>query len=211
MNYPLLLTTITAASFALQSCENPADKTTDATVSDAKEKVVSDAKEGQVRYEFTPDSKILFTGSKVTGSHSGGFKSFTGHFTIGKNGEPEGNDHKVIIDMASTFSDHEKLTEHLKNEDFFNVPKFPTSTFDVTSINKENDSNYKVTGNLTLHGVTKSISFPAEVTSKGDLVYLHTKFDINRQDFGIKYAGKKDDLIRDEVVLEFDLKAKAAK
>ena len=65
----------------ISSCGNPADTTTDAEVTDAVEKETITTSEG-VKYVFTEDSTIGFTGSKVTGSHDGGFKTFTGHFTI---------------------------------------------------------------------------------------------------------------------------------
>lgn len=188
------------------SCENPADKTTDAKVTNAVEKSGATTSAG-TKYLFTPASQVNFTGSKVTGSHSGGFKAFTGYFTI-KDGTPVGDDHKVVIDMSSTFTDAEKLTGHLKSADFFDVEKFPQSTFDVTAIKKDSETAYTVSGNFTLHGQTKNISFPATVSQSGDTVKIDAKFDINRKDFGIVYAGKADDLIRDEVVIELKLEAK---
>jgi polyisoprenoid-binding protein YceI len=200
----LALALATPAIFV--SCENPADKTTTATVSDAVEKPGATSTAG-TKYVFTPASQVNFTGSKVTGSHSGGFKSFAGHFTI-KDGAPVGDDHEVVIDMKSTFSDDEKLTGHLKSPDFFDVEKFPESKFDVTSIKKDSDTAYTVSGNFTLHGQTKNISFPATVSQSGDTVKIDAKFDINRKDFGIVYPGKTDDLIRDEVVIELKLEAK---
>jgi polyisoprenoid-binding protein YceI len=199
--------TIPAALFALSlaSCENPADKTSDASVKDKVEKT-TDAAAG-TKYVFTPESKVDFVGSKVTGSHNGGFKTFTGHFTV-KDGKPVGNDHKVVIDMASTFSDAEKLTGHLKSADFFDVEKFPQSTFDVTEVKAGDNGAYTVAGNFTLHGVTKNISFPATVTQGTDAVTIKAEFDIKRKDFGIVYPGKAEDLIRDEVVIKLDLTAK---
>ncbi len=201
-----------AVSFAIvapvffAACENPADKTASAAVSEVVVKSAdSPAAEG-VRYVFLPGSGIHFVGSKVTGSHEGGFKEFTGHFTIA-DGEPVGTDHRVVIDMDSTWSDSERLTGHLKNADFFDVEKFPTSTFEATSIEKLGEGSYRVAGNFTLHGVTKNIAFPVTVTGNGPEVEIGAKFDINRKDFGIVYSGKTDDLIRDEVVIELKLKA----
>jgi len=195
-----------AAPAAFVSCENPADKTTDATVSEAVDKAGAPTASG-TRYVFTPDSQVNFVGSKVTGSHHGGFKSFTGHFTV-KDGAPIGNDHKVVIDMKSTFADDEKLTGHLKSPDFFDVEKFPEATFDVTELKKESETAYTIAGNFTLHGKTNNISFPATVSGNGEALLIHATFDINRKDFGIVYAGKADDLIRDEVVIELKLEAK---
>ena len=195
-----------AAPVAFVSCENPADKTTGATVSEAVDKAGAPTESG-TRYVFTPDSQVNFTGSKVTGSHHGGFKSFAGHFTV-KDGVPIGNDHKVVIDMKSTFADDEKLTGHLKSPDFFDVEKFPEATFDVTELKKDSETAYIIAGNFTLHGKTKNISFPATVSTNGGALLIHSTFDINRKDFGIVYAGKADDLIRDEVVIELKLEAK---
>ncbi|MEO5915766.1 MAG: YceI family protein [Luteolibacter sp.] len=194
-----------AAPLAFVSCENPADKTTDAKVSGAVEKTASN--ESGTKYVFTPASQVNFIGSKVTKSHPGGFKSFTGYFTL-KDGAPVGNDHKVVIDMKSAFADSEKLTGHLKSPDFFDVEKFPEATFDVTGFKKDSDTTYTVSGNFTLHGQTKNISFPTTVSQTGDTVKIDAKFDINRKDFGIVYAGMADDLIRDQVVIELKLEAK---
>ena len=159
--------------------------------------------------EFTGQtSKVEFTGSKVTGSHSGGFKTFTG--TAGLT--PDGSSLASLtadIDTASTWSDNEKLTGHLKAPDFFDVTKYPKATFVTTEIKPggEKGATHAVTGNLTLHGVTKSITFPATVVVKDGSATLTTSFALNRKDFGIAYAGMTNDLIRDEVVIKLDLKA----
>ena len=192
-------------TMSLVSCDNPADKTADAS---AKEAVVktADTAAGK-KYVFAPESKIGFTGSKVTGSREGGFKSFTGHFSI-EDGIPFGNDHKVVIDMNSTFSDDERLTSHLKSPDFFDVKKFPQTTFDVTELKKDSDNAYTISGNFKLHGVEKNISFPVIVSQDGGTVKIAATFDIKRKDFGIVYPGRAEDLIRDEVVIHLDLVAK---
>lgn len=200
------MTFLAAAAVAFVSCENPADKTTDAKVSNAVEKSPVSGETG-IRYVFTPNSKVSFIGSKVTRSHNGGFKSFTGYFTV-KDGAPVGNDHKVVIDMSSTFSDDDKLTGHLKSGDFFDVEKFPQATFDVTGMKKESETRYSIAGNFTLHGQTKNITFPATVSESGETLKIDSTFDINRKDFGIVYPGKVDDLIRDEVVIKLELEAK---
>lgn len=201
---PTHIASLFAAPALLFSCENPADKTTDAKVSTEVAKTAS--VETGVKFTFDPASKVNFIGSKVTRSHHGGFKTFTGHFTL-KDGEPVGNNHKVIIDMKSTWSDDEKLTGHLTSPDFFDVEKYPQATFDVTAVTKES-VGYTVAGNFTFHGVTKNISFPATVAKEGDGYRIHSKFDINRKDFNIVYPGKPDDIIRDQVVIELDLLAK---
>jgi len=212
MNFPLILGSSAIFALGLVSCDNPADKTAKAGVKDAVAKTDTGAV-GGTKYVFTPESKIGFIGSKVTASHIGGFKSFTGYFTV-KDGAPVGNDHKVSIDTGSLWVDagdpenSAKLTGHLKSPDFFDVAKFPTATFDVTELKKESDTSYKVSGNFTLHGVTKNISFPATVSKSGDNVKIASDFNINRKDFGIIYPGMPDNAIKDQVVIKLDLEAK---
>jgi polyisoprenoid-binding protein YceI len=195
-------THLSASSFLLLlSCENPADKTSAAEVSSAKEEASAS---GGTEYRFTDASTITFVGSKVTGSHQGGFKKFEGGFTV-SDGEPVAGE--FMIDMASTWADDDKLTGDLKSDRFFHVSEYPQSTFKVTEIKKTGDAAYQVSGNLTLHGVTKNLTFPTKVVMNEEMVNLTAEFDINRFDFGIKYPGKKDDLIRKEVVLKLDLEA----
>jgi polyisoprenoid-binding protein YceI len=187
------------------SCENPADQTTSATVGEAVE-IAADSTAKGVKYTLAPSSEIHFVGSKVTGSHDGGFKSFTGSFTVA-DGQLVGSENHVVIDMASVWSDDDKLTGHLKNEDFFHVEKHPESKFQLTSLKETGEGTYEVSGNLTLTGTTKNITFPATASMDGEKAKVHAKFDINRKDFGIIYAGMADDLIRDEVVVELKLEA----
>lgn len=196
-----------AAAFplAFASCKNPADDTVSATVTDAVEKTESGLA-GGVRYVFTDASEISFVGSKVTGSHDGGFRTFNGHFSIA-DGAPVGNDHRVVIDMNSTWSDNDRLTGHLKNEDFFDVENHPEATFDVTSVSQTSDTDFQVSGNFTLRGTTKNITFPTTVTQDGETIHINAEFDINRQDFGVSYEGAADDLIRDQVVIRLKLVA----
>jgi polyisoprenoid-binding protein YceI len=110
--------------------------------------------------------------------------------------------------MSSTFSDDERLTAHLKSQDFFDVKQFAQTTFDVTELKKDSDTTYTISGNFKLHGVEKNISFPATVSQDGETVKIAATFDIKRKDFGIVYPGMANDLIRDEVVIRLDLVAK---
>jgi polyisoprenoid-binding protein YceI len=197
---------LSSAALILSSCENPADKTDSASVSEAVKVAPAAEAASGVKYAFTPDSEILFTGSKVTGSHSGGFKSFTGNFTVAGNALA-GTGQKITIDMTSLWSDNDKLTEHLKSADFFDVAKHPESSFELTALKSVSEGKFEVSGNLTLNGTSKNITFPASAEVSGEKAKIHAKFDINRKDFGIVYAGKADDLIRDEVVIELKLGA----
>ncbi len=159
-------------------------------------------------WKIAPEgSKLEFVGSKVTGKHDGGFKTCSGEITLA-NGKIEGGSVTIEIDMGSVFSDTEKLTGHLKSADFFDVAKHPKASFVSTEVKAGGEGgSHTVTGNLTLHGVTKSITFAADITVDADKITVKSEFSINRKDFEIVYAGKVDDLIRDDVVLKLDLNA----
>ena len=157
---------------------------------------------------FNGDNSTLhFVGSKVTGSHDGGFKNFDGSITL------DGKMLKAVtvdIKMDSTFSDHPKLTGHLMSPDFFDVANHPKTTFVSTAIEEGGDggATHIVKGNLTLRGQTKAITFPVNVKHSDGSVNIKSEFSINRKDFGIKYPGKPDDLIRDDVLMKLDINAK---
>ncbi len=198
-----------APAALLIACGNPADETESATVGDAVEIAETDGipVEGTVTYTLLPGSEINFVGSKVTGSHDGGFNEFHGSFTVA-DGELASGPHRVVIDMTSVWSDNDNLTDHLKNEDFFDVENHPESSFVLTGVEAAGEEGgYLVSGNFTLIGNTRNITFPATATIDGEQVSIHAKFDINRKEWGVVYAGRADDLIRDEVVIELNLVA----
>ncbi len=194
----LFLVSVAATGLIVAGCSNPADDTESAKVADAVSNV--EAAVGAASYTISPDSKVSFVGSKVTGSHDGGFKAFDGMIAVadGKIVAPS----KVTIQMNSIWSDSDRLTGHLMSPDFFDVENIPTAEFAVTSMDGD-----EMTGNLTLHGVTKSITFKPEVMITDSEVTMKAEFDIMRFDFDIVYKGKADDLIRDEVVIKLDVTA----
>ena len=93
----------------------------------------------------------------------------------------------VKIETASLSTAMDKLTEHLLGPDFFNVREYPAAEFTSTAID-EADGAVTITGDLTLLGVTKSISFPAEVTTDGSGIELTAEFEIDRTEFGMDYS-----------------------
>ncbi len=165
---------------------------------------------GTKTYAFDQsNSKIGFVGSKVTGKHDGGFKTFSGTVKAPE-GAPEKGSVEVNIDTKSIYADNEKLTSHLLSKDFFEVDTYPRATFVSTKVETggANGATHTITGNLTLHGQTKGVSFPATVKVEGDTVSVDSEFAINRKDFGLLYPGKQDDLIRDDVLIKLNIKAK---
>ena len=211
----LLLVSALALPITLTSiaCEDPSANKPAATVGDTKSDVAKAADglataaktAGAKKFTFSGEnSTVEFTGSKVTGSHDGGFKTFSGEIAV-DNGRVVAV--STTIDMTSVFSDAEKLTGHLQSPDFFDIGNHPKSSFESTKIVSGDDGKATVTGNPTLRGVTKEISFPATIAVDASSVKVDAEFSINRKDFNIVYAGKADDLIRDGVVLKLHLKA----
>jgi polyisoprenoid-binding protein YceI len=183
-------------------CANPADDKPEAAVAEA-EPVPEATEAGQSFAIDTAQSTLGFVGSKITGSHEGGFNAFEGTIQV-VNNDPAASSVKVWIDATSLWADDDRLTKHLKSPDFFNVEDLPDATFESTAIEAATEG-HTITGNLTLHGVTKSISFPAQIEIGPDRVTAQAEFFVKRFDFDIVYPGKPDDLIRDEVVIKFDL------
>ncbi len=198
------------------ACEDPAankPRATTAQPSVNSTANVSDssavAAKGDVLPVTTENSTIEFVGSKVTGKHDGGFKAFSGTIDF-VNGKAEKSTVSVEIDMNSVFSDNADLTDHLKRADFFDVAQFPKATFTSTKIvadRAKGANSFNVTGDLTLRGVTKAVTFPATINVNETDVAVNADFAINRKEFAIAYAGMADDLIRDDVALKLELKA----
>lgn len=191
-------------------CSNPADEVPAAQVSPAGESLTAasespDNASSRV-YEIMEESSIGFVGSKITGSHDGGFKGFEGKVIL-VDGDPTLSKVEVEIDTTTLWADNEKLEGHLKSPDFFDVETFPTATF-ISSVIRRVDDSYTVIGNLELRGVTKEISFPAQIEMQAGQITANAEFSLMRFDFGIVYPGRSDDLIRDAVVVKLAIVAK---
>lgn len=203
----LAVATFVVATGALAGCEDPAKDKPAATVTSAKaaSTASSAAAEGSA-LALTSASKVEWVGSKVTGEHPGGFKKVTAKATL-DDGKPEGGTVEVTIDVSSIYSDSDKLTGHLLDDDFFAADEHPEAKFVSTKISKGGDgeATHTVEGNLTLRGETKGITFPATIAVEGDKASVKSEFSINRKDFGMAYDGKADNLINDLVVIKLDL------
>lgn len=203
-----VLTIVALAALVLVvACGNPATNKSQAVTGEATQ-ASSPKPAGAQNYSITPEnSKIEFVGSKVTGSHNGSFQKFAGeiHYT----GDVTTSHVTITMDSDSLTTDTPDLTKHLKTADFFDVAKYPQAKFESTAIKPGGDkgASHTITGNLTLHGVTKSVTFPATIAATPDAVTVDSSFSINRKDFGINFAGASDNLIRDDVVLALKIKA----
>lgn len=194
-------------------CADPAANKTKANVSNAQAESSTSKPAGAEKLVITPEnSKVEFVAAKVTRSHNGSFKQFSGTIDLAPN-SIEASRVTIDIDTGSVVTDEDALTAHLKTADFFDVAKFPKATFVSTKIEPGNKASttHEVTGNFDLHGMKKSITFPATIHVTPESVTVDAEFSINRKDFGIVYAGKADDLIRDGVVIKLTIKVPRAK
>jgi polyisoprenoid-binding protein YceI len=213
MNRPIVCIALLALALTSAACANPAADASKAAISEAVARPKPPANgAAEERLPVTNEnSRIEFVGSKVTGSEGGRFEKFSGAVYLAE-AAPEKSRVEIVIDMNSVATDSGGLAEHLKTADFFDAPKFPEAAFATTDIRPggEKGATHTVTGNLDLHGVKKSVTFPATIKVDAAAAALDAEFAINRKDFGIMYAGRTNDLIRDEVVIKLHVRAPRA-
>lgn len=95
----------------------------------------------------------------------GSFKDFDGGFTLDE-ANPSADKVNVTINTTSLDTNHAERDKHLRSADFLNTAKFPQATFTSTEVKKEG-KDYKITGDLTLNGVTKPITLDAHLMGEG--------------------------------------------
>ena len=126
--------------------------------------------------------------------------------------------HSVVeasVPVASISTGDDKRDGHLKSADFFDAEKFPTMTFKSTNIDSTGGADYEVTGDLTIHGVTKSVILKVEDVSEpskdpwgNHRIGLSGSTKINRKDFGLTYNSALETggvLVGEEVTITLDL------
>lgn len=213
MRYFLTVMIVIGLSLLMFGCANPAANKPKASVANVAPESSSSNPSNAEKFVISPEnSKVEFVAAKVTRSHNGSFKRFAGAIDLVEN-SVEDSRVSIDIDAASVVTDEEALTKHLQTPDFFDVAKYPKAAFTSTKIepNSEGGATHKVTGNFELHGVKKSITFPATIQVAPDSVSVNAEFAIDRKDFGLLFPGKADDLIRDGVVIKLTLKVPRTK
>lgn len=160
-------------------------------------------------------SKVAWLAKKVTGQHNGTVTLTNGTLTV-SNGTITGGTFSInmttieCLDLQGEWKD--KLVGHLKSDDFFSVEKNPTAKFEITNVAKKGDETI-VTGNLSIKGITQSISFPASISQKGNVIVAIATIKVDRTKFDIKYGSKSfiegigDKAIDDEFELQVNLVA----
>jgi polyisoprenoid-binding protein YceI len=215
-NRPILSTLVLSlALVSVTACKSEVDDKPKAKVEDAEkpadkpvDKADKATAESKTLALVTEGSSIGFIGAKVTGDHKGGFDKFSGTATV-ENGKVASM--SIVIEMDSMTSDAADLTGHLKSPDFFNTAEHTQAKFDSLSITERDPGDvatHDISGNLEIKGQAKKVTFPATLEVSDAGVHGKAEFSINRQDWGITYAGKPDDLIKDDVALILELNFK---
>jgi hypothetical protein len=175
-------------------------------------------------YAMTPDaSVIMWRGVKPGGEHVGTVAAEKGVLMV-ENGEITGG--SMVIDLNTIENEdlegdmNARLVGHLKSEDFFYTEQYPKAEFEVVTIEEYTgeapeegiDPTHMITGNLTMRGETKSISFPAMVKIEDNRIIAKTnEFAIDRTKWGVNFKSRsvfdnlKDDFINDMINLKFDV------
>lgn len=207
MNKLILLSA--AAALVLASCAgNPEGKK--AETKDSVE-TVNDLVGNSFAVD-TAQSTVVWTGTKVTGAHTGTVKVKSGSLTVDNGALTGGN---FVLDLNTISSTDlqgeykDKLDGHLKAEDFFDVAKFPEASFAITTVKAGATANdVVISGNLTIKGISKNVTFDAKLTEVTESsVKASADFNIAREDWGVNYTGKEDDLISKEINFKINLVA----
>jgi polyisoprenoid-binding protein YceI len=145
----------------------------------------------------------------------GGFNDFAGTFTIDAD-NPAASTAELTIEAASIDTRNADRDAHLKSNDFFAMDQHPQLTFVSTAIEQVSDTDYRVTGELTLRGVTKPVTIDLEYTGAAVDPWGNTRVGfegstrVNRKDWGVNWNTALEAggvLVSEKVTLEFEISA----
>lgn len=210
MNKKLALMFLAGAAI-ISSCGSNATEATDA-------KKEAEATAESATYIVSPSkSELQWTGKKLAYGHTGLIDIRSGEISAEGDKITAGS---FVIDMATIretgAEDEEKaiqLAGHLMSPDFFDAPAHPTSTFEITGVEGEK-GKYTISGNLTIKGVSKNISFPADVKVVENELTATAEVIINRNDWGVSYGSGVTGAVADQAIgddIEFKIKLTASK
>lgn len=156
-------------------------------------------------------SEISFKIRHMLAKTSGRFTKFEGAVVIDEK-DIKKSTVEVSIDAASINTDNEGRDKHLRGADFFAVEQFPKITFKSTAVREVEKGKLEITGDFTMHGVTKKITFPITNAGTqpgmrpGSVVagFIDGALKLNRNDFGIKYGAG---MLGDEVEISLNVEA----
>jgi polyisoprenoid-binding protein YceI len=159
-------------------------------------------------------SSVDFSIRHLVGRSKGKFSEFSGTVTYDEK-KTEATSINAVIKVASLDTGNEKRDGHLKSGDFFDAEQFPEITFKSTKVVKKDD-RLLVTGNLTMHGVTKSIELSVEVLGVGvhprgnvPIAGFASDITLKRSDYGVNNWTDKAGVLGDEVKVSLLVEALA--
>ena len=200
-----------AVSFALAACADVGDAPEAETTAIEPIELATETTFSGTPFPLnTENSSIEWTAAKITRTHDGGFGAFSGSIYVDRDVI---SGVEITIDAASIFSDEDRLTNHLKSGDFFDVEAHPEARFEATSFEPIADGSgefgatHTVTGTLTLRDQTNQIVFPATLAVDSEMISASADFIIDRQLWGLTYPGQPDDLIRDQIRIKLTMNA----
>jgi polyisoprenoid-binding protein YceI len=141
----------------------------------------------------------------------GHFSEFEGVLELGDESKARGS-----VSVASVDTNEPKRDDHLRSADFFDAEQFPKIEFESTSIEDTGDGTFEITGDLTLHGVTRELVLDAEITGAGEdpwggeRVGLEVTGQLDRSDYGMTFnqaLGGGNVLVSDKVKLALEIEA----
>ena len=164
-----------------------------------------------VPYRIDPNhTQVEFSWNHFGFSHiTGRFDKVEGTFLFDP-ADPTQSSVEVTIPISSLDTGVDDLDEHLRSADFFDEEKFPTATFKSTKVERVDEDELKVNGDLTIHGVTKPVVLDVTINRIGDhplgkraAAGFDAKLTIKRSDFGVaKYVPNVSDEITIAITTE---------
>jgi polyisoprenoid-binding protein YceI len=115
----------------------------------------------------------------------GAFSAVEGSGTVGADGSVSGS---IVIDATSVDTKKKKRDDHLRTADFFEVDAHPTITFSLTDAHPKGAGKVELTGTLTIRGTSRPVTLLAEVSSTDGAATVSSEFDIDRSEWGLKWA-----------------------
>jgi polyisoprenoid-binding protein YceI len=115
----------------------------------------------------------------------GAFTAVEGSGTVGADGSVSGS---IVIDATSVDTKKKKRDDHLRTADFFEVDAHPTITFSLADAHPKGAGKVELTGTLTIRGTTRPVTLLADVSSTDGSANVSSEFDIDRSEWGLKWA-----------------------
>ncbi len=163
------------------------------------------------------ESTLTWAGKKITGRHYGNIRFEKGNFEVVNNRITQGNFkvnmHSIVCTDLENETLNKKLVDHLNSADFFSTEQHPVSTLVLIDSKHLGGDKYLFNTELTIKGITRPLSFEADVEMKDETVAVSGILRVDRTRYDIKYGSGKffkslgDNMIDDFFILNFNIVA----